>query len=377
MRPELYIGILGCGHLTQKGVLRHLLCDDFRRYAEVVALCDVAGERAQSVARQYGIPQHYTDLEAMLAHAKVDAVLVLTPVQHHYANTMACLRAGKHVYVQKTMAMTFAQASEMVSTAQAKGLTLASAPGQMLCPAYQQMKQCIEADGIGRVMWCYAGTTTGNAMETIGGDGIDTTWQYQHGGGALWNTTVYSFHALTGILGPVRKVSATMNTVFPERKRGGVPFTATEVDNALLTLEFNAGPLAFCWGCRSATGKILDWGAIGFYGTGGSLECTKVHMESGWPEIVEWRGRGKAQTLHYPRGGFVTGEGWETPLAPARHADILEQHVYLDILDFAIAVREERPPIADALHAAHVVEVIEKAYVAAQTGQSQEIRSAF
>ena len=383
----LRIGVLGCGHLAQKGVLSHLVCDDFRQHAEVVAACDVVAQRAQTVAKRFNIRQHYADVDAMLAQAELDAVLVLTPVQHHYANTMTCLRAGKHVYVQKTMALTSEQAQEMVSTAKTRGLTLAAAPGQMLCPAYQQMKRSIESDGIGRVMWCYAGTTTGNAQETVGSDGIDNTWQYHYGGGALWNTTVYSLHALTGILGPVRRVGAMMNTVFPERKRNGVSFAVTEVDNALLTLEFVSGPLGFCWGCRSATGKILDWGAIGFYGTDGSLECTKVHMESGWPEVVDWHGRGKRAAFHYPKGGFAEGSGQEmspnnagfrlAQLAPPPHAEILEQHVYLDILDFVIAIAERRPPIADARHAAHVVEAIQKAYVVVQTGESQAIESTF
>jgi predicted dehydrogenase len=377
MAERLRVGILGCGHLTQKGLLRHLVQDDFRQHAEVVALCDAVPERARAVAEPYGVAQAFGDLQAMLAGADLDAVLVITPVQQHYEHTMACLQAGKHVYVQKTMALTAAQAQEMVAAAAERGLTLAAAPGQMLCPAYQRMKRILQDDGIGSLMWGYAGATTGNAGETLGPDGMDSTWQYQYGGGALWNTSVYSLHALTGIVGPVRQVSATMSTPFPQRTRGGVPFPVTEVDNAALTLQFDGGALAICWGCRSATGKVLEWGAIGFYGTAGSIEATSIHMESGWPDVVEWRASGEARVFRYPAGGFAPGDGWESPLAPPPHAEILEQHVYLDLLDFVTAIREARRPLASAPHAAHVVEVIECAYRAAQTGQAQEIRSTF
>src|SRR5262249_42929630 len=124
MDERLRLGILGCGHLTQKGLLRHLVQEDFHERAEVVALCDSVPERARAVAEQYGVARAFGELEPMLAEAGLDAVLVITPVQRHYEHTMACLRAGKHVYVQKTMALTAAQAQEMVAAAAERGLTL-------------------------------------------------------------------------------------------------------------------------------------------------------------------------------------------------------------------------------------------------------------
>jgi predicted dehydrogenase len=312
----------------------------------------------------------------MLSTADVDVVFVLTPIQLHHEHTMACLHAGKHVYVQKTMALTHEQAREMVETAETNALTLAAAPGQMLSPAYQQMRRIVEDGGVGRVMWCCGGAAGGDATEVIGSDGVDGAWRFHHGGGPLWNTTVYSLHALTGILGPIRRVGSMMQTPFPQRMRGGVPFDVTETDNALLTLEFASGVLGCAWGCRSATGQVLDWGAIGLYGTGGSLEATGIHHESGWPDEVAWRGR-ERRVFRYPKGGFLAGEGWETPLAPPPHPDLLEQHVYLDALDFVQAVRANRPPLASAHHAAHVVEVIEKSYLAARSGRHQDIHSKF
>jgi predicted dehydrogenase len=377
MGTPLRLGIVGCGHLTQKGLLRHLLQEDVRVLATVTALADAVPERARGVAEAHDVPHHFGSLEAMLAETDVDAVLVITPIQKHHEHTMACLTSGRHVYVQKTMAATGASAREMVATAIDRGLTLAAAPGQMLSPAYQQMKRTLAEGGIGALMWCYAGTTDGNEREMMSRDGRDQTWRFLKGGGPLWNTTVYSLHALTGIVGPAREVRAMTSVVFPERTREGVPFAVTEVDNATLLLRFDGGALGFSWGCRSATGRVLDWGAIGFYGTDGSLEATRIHMESGWPDEVRWRGRGEARTLPYPAGGFAAGEGWQTPIAPPPHAEIPEQHVYLDVRDFLHAVHEGRPPAASAAHAAHVVEIIEKAYAAADTGAPQAITSAF
>ncbi len=375
MLQPLRLGVVGCGHLLQKGLLRHLMCDDFRARARVVALCDAHPGRAAHVAAEHAVRDAYEDASAMLDSADLDAVLVLTPVQLHHEHALLALRAGKHAYVQKTMALRHGDAVEMVETAAAAGLTLAAAPGQMLSPAYQQMRALVEDGAIGRVAWAYAGTTTSNMRDTVDARGLDHTWEYHHGGGALWNTSVYSLHALTGVFGSVRAVGSMMATFAPSRLREGAPFDVTETDNALLLLEFESGALGFTWGARSAGGALLEWGAIGCYGASGSIEATSIHMESGWPETLEARGRDGAQTYTYPKAGFVADDEWETPLAPSPHVDIPEQHVYLDVLDFVDAIAEGRPPRADAVHAAHVVEVIEKTYRAADTGRRQAISS--
>lgn len=375
MGQQINIGVVGCGHLAQKGLIEHLSQADFLEKAEIVALCDSVVERAKVLAEKYGISHYCASLSEMLKNFDIDAVLVLTPIQQHYEHTMQSLRVNKHVYVQKTMALNFQQAKEMVKEAKRRELTLAAAPGQMLSPALEQMKKIIEDGGIGSLMWCYAGTTCGNAIETVNADGIDGSWQYLYGGGPLWNTTVYSLHALTGIVGTVSKVNAMMKTILAERLRKGVPFQVTEKDNALLTLEFETGVLGHSWGCRSATGSVLEWGSIGFYGTEGSLETTSIHHPSGWPSRIQWTHHGKMRIFHYPFGGFIKGEGWETPLAPQPHGQILEPHVYMDVLDFVNSIRENRAPIPSAEQAAHVVEVIEKAYLADKTQQMQEVLS--
>ncbi len=373
--PPLRLGILGCGRLLQKGLLRHLLQEDFRARAAVVALCDATPGRAESVAREHAIAAAFVDLAAMLAQADVGAMLVLTPVQLHHEHAMTCLAAGRHVYVQKAMALRHADADAMVTDADARGLILAAAPGQMLCPAYQEMRRIVTGGGLGQLMWCCAGANTGGEPETMGADGFDSTWHYRRGGGALWNTTVYSLHALTGILGPALEVSAMTSTPVAERTRHGTPFAVTEVDNAALTLRFDDGILGLCWGCRSASGRVLDWGAIGFYGTEGSVEASRIHGESGWPEEVVWHGRVGARNYRYPMGGFGTGDGWPVALASSAHAAIPEQHVYLDILDWVTAIQDQRAPVASARHAAHVVEIIEKTYLAAETGRAQRLAS--
>src|SRR4051812_10113104 len=116
---------------------------------------------------------------------------------------MAALRAGKHVYVQKTMATAYEQARAMVETAREAGLTLVAAPGQMLRPATQAMKDRVTSGALGEVYWAWGGTGGWTRDEsTRRGEGapgtVDPTWYSRPGGGPLRDVTVYVLHSLTG-----------------------------------------------------------------------------------------------------------------------------------------------------------------------------------
>jgi len=108
MQRPIKAGVIGCGSLALKGVLPQLAEADARARVEVVALCDVVEARACEAAAKWETPQVYTDAGALIDEAGVDLVIITTPIPYHYQNAMRALRADKHVYVQKTMAMTYA-----------------------------------------------------------------------------------------------------------------------------------------------------------------------------------------------------------------------------------------------------------------------------
>ena len=118
MKEKIRIGFIGHG-----GVL-----DNYAEIvqnhpsAELAALCGRSQERAEEAARKYQIPQVYTSYEEMIAKADLDAVAVITPDDLHYPMTMAALNAGLHVACEKPMAMSAAQAKEMLDKAEAKGV---------------------------------------------------------------------------------------------------------------------------------------------------------------------------------------------------------------------------------------------------------------
>ena len=108
---------------------------------EVVSLVGRELEKTQAVARQYGIAHVSTQLEDSLALPEVDAVILCTPTQMHASQTLACLRAGKHVQVEIPLADRWTDAQEVVQLAQEKGLVAMCGHTRRFNPSHQWVHQ--------------------------------------------------------------------------------------------------------------------------------------------------------------------------------------------------------------------------------------------
>src|SRR4051794_21827427 len=107
------LALLGCGDVAQRDYLPEMyrLADK----AEIVAVCGRSRDRAQRVAAQYGIPAYFGGYAQMLAETDAEAILNLTPIQTHAELTLAALQAGRHVYSEKPLATSVAQARQLQS----------------------------------------------------------------------------------------------------------------------------------------------------------------------------------------------------------------------------------------------------------------------
>ncbi len=271
MTAPVKAGLIGCGSLSLIGILPQLAEPDAKERLALVAVCDVNEIRARETAERFGVPDAYSSAQDLIARDDIDLVLIITPIEYHYPLAMDALRAGKHVYVQKTMATTYAEAREMVETARERGLTLVAAPGQMLAPAMQAMKQLVTSGALGDVYWAW-GSTGGwyHDEPTRRGEGalgaVDPTWYYRAAGGPLRDVTVYMLHSLTGVLGPARRVTAMSGIRNPVRQWREKAIPVEVDDNSLLLLDFGEATFAMAGGHASCTGELVQWGAMGIYG---------------------------------------------------------------------------------------------------------------
>jgi predicted dehydrogenase len=382
MGKRVRAGLIGCGSVSQVGVLPQLTQPDARDRIDLVAVCDVVEARAQGVADQFGIPAAYADAGAMLARDDIDLALVISPIAYHYPLALAALRAGKHVYVQKTMTETYAQARELVDEARTRNLTLTAAPGQMLAPAMQAMKTLVERDGLGTIYWAW-GSTPGwhheNERARLGDDVLhsaDPTWYYTPSGGPLRDVTVYVLHSLTGNFGPARRVAAMSGIRVPERRWRDKTIPVEIDDNTLLLLDFGDARFALAGGHSGRTGQLVQWGAMGVYGTDGFVETLEIEPLSGHPTKLRIDARERPDGLAPVGEGVYEPVDWLPGVSP-EHAAIPEPHVYADILHTVDCIESGRAPIASGEHAAHVIEIIERGYEAARTGVTQDLESRF
>jgi predicted dehydrogenase len=112
MPQPLKAALVGCGSVSQRGILPHLSQADARERVALEAVVDAVEERAAATASRFNVPHSYTSVDDMLRSADVDLVLVATPIPAHFGNALAAIQAGKHVYVQKAMTSTLAEANE-------------------------------------------------------------------------------------------------------------------------------------------------------------------------------------------------------------------------------------------------------------------------
>lgn len=378
MARKVKVALSGLGSVSQRGVLPHLAQSDALEHVELVACCDVVAERAEQTAKVFGWKEWYTDYDEMIAKADVEAVLLAGPIPVHYPQAMTALRAGKHVYVQKAMTTTLAEANDVVGEAERRRLKLVASPGQMLNPVFQKIKSSIKEGAIGKVYWVFSSTVGGgHENESIrAGSGalaeINPTWYYKKGGGPVYDMTVYVLHAITGILGPVKTVTALSGIGLKERTWRDVVIPVEMDDNTILLLDFGDSTFGVATGQNCSGAPAIGFGRMVFFGTNGTIDTGRPGAGLEISSQTALSG-----LLGFTGGSYVVQARRDLPHVVGAHPSIPESHVYADIMHLVDCIVDGQKPVPSGEHARHVVEVIEKGYLSAQTGQHQEIVSTF
>jgi predicted dehydrogenase len=384
------VALSGLGSVSQRGILPHLACADAQERIETVACCDVVPGRAEATARKFGWREAYQDFDELLRKADVEAVLLATPIPAHFPQTMAALAAGKHVYVQKAMTTTLAEADAVVEAADRYGRKLVASPGQMLRPTYQYLQRLLRANVIGKLYWAFSDTSGGGHEHErfrTGDDvlsNVNPTWYYRPGGGPIYDMAVYPLHAITGILGPVKRVTGMSGIGLPYRQWKDERIKVEMDDNTVLLLDFGENVFAMLGGHNSVAPPGMGFGRLWFSGSDGGIDAGEGALEitsrSPLPAdlLAGLTLLDDAAPGRTPRPGLIRGRvPGELPHVSGAHLEIPERHVYADIMHLVDCIVENRDPVASGTHARHVVELIEKGYAASKTGQTQELRTTF
>ena len=346
MTRPVRIGMVGCGSVMREGYMPIAQQLRAEGLAEVCIACDTNPALEAAMVDRFAIPRFTTDYRTLLAAADIDLVVVLTSPAYHEPIARAALATGKHVLVEKPLALDLTAAAALVELAAQSPGFLLPAPHILLSPTYQHSGRHLRAGDIGTVF--SARGICGHAGPTWG------PWYYRlPGGGPLFDLAVYNVTSLTGWLGPVHKVTAFLGTAIPERVIAGERIAVEAEDNAQLILDFGDATLAVI--TSSFTIQRYREATLELYGTTGTI---RLQGDDWAPDGYElWQNA----TKHWQRSA-ETAPNWNY-LCGLRH--LVE------------CIHTGRQPLMTPAHAYHVLEVLLKAQIAARTGQAQTIESTF
>lgn len=374
MNDIVRMGVVGAGAIAQRGILPHLSSSDIQDRVRLQAVCDTVPGRADAAAAKFNIPKAYPNIQELLADPDIDAVSIASPIGLHYEQGCLALQAGKHIHFNKTMTTTVAEADQLIELARTKNLRIVASPGEVLRPQHQQVKKLLAEGAIGTVCWAVCGSAFGRYHEEenefrLGNDilsNVNPSWYYRKpGGGPLYDMTVYSLHGLTSVLGPAKRVTALSGVRVPEREFRGQMYPVDADDNTLISIDFGSSLFAIAYGVPAGN-LVPSWGPA-YYGTTGTIQGWNLNGKPfDFPRLEI--------TLESP--GWDGGQ-WVLPHVVGPHRTLEEQHVFEDIMQLVDWVRGDKPSLVTAEHARHVIDIIESAYHAAETGQTRELSTTF
>ena len=338
------IGILGCGHVSDQYFAGLALHD----HLSVVACADLDAARAERKAAEHGIARACSP-ERLLDDPEVDLVVNLTPPQAHAGASLAAIEAGKHVWSEKPLAATLAEARELVDAAAAAGVRLGCAPDTFLGGGIQTAVKLVRDGWIGETMSGGVALVTEHGYEHFH---PDVHSFYRKGGGPVLDLGPYYVTALVALLGPVASVTALARATFAERTLGAGPRRgeriAVEVPTHLTgALEFECGALVtvlMSWDVWATNLPYLE-----LYGSEGSVSIANPDEFGGEPRLRR-AGREELEQPPPPPGSVH----W-SPVPLVRPGDVGRG---IGVADIAQAIREERPHRASGELAYHVLEAL-------------------
>lgn len=234
------IGVIGCGY-----VFDHYMSTLSRHPTLALAgVTDINRARAGRVGDFYGL-KVYDDTEAMLADPEVGIIANLTSIPSHYAVSRAALEAGKHVYSEKPLTPTLAEARDLARLAADKGLRLSAAPSNALSPTVQTLWSVVDQGAVGDVRMVYAEFDDNpvyllNPESWASRSGAPWPYLHEYEMGCTWEHAGYHLVWMCALFGPVRRLTAFSKHTLPDKTDRPLDPPDTP-DFSVAVLDFESG----------------------------------------------------------------------------------------------------------------------------------------
>ena len=343
------VGIIGTGNISSA----YLTAMKGFDVLDIRGLADMKQDLAAKRAAEFGVPVA-ASVEALLADPSVEIIVNLTIPRAHVEVGLRAVAAGKHIYGEKPLGITYAEGKKLVDAAKAKGVRVGSAPDTFLGGGHQQARAIVDSGALGTIVG-------GSAYFACPGHEFwhpDPAFYYDIGGGPVLDMGPYYITQLVNLLGPVAKVQALSLTPHAERPIRSEPKKGQMMPVKVATHV--TGTLIFASGALIQVTLSFDVPAhkhlpYELYGTEGAMLVPDPNAFAGPVQVAK------------PRGQFedvpVT-----LPYADANYRSI-------GVADMAYGILNNRPHRASGELALHVLEVMEAFEVASKEGRVVDIKT--
>jgi len=331
------IAVVGCGTISAQ----HLAAIAAVEGARMVGVVSAHAERARAVGEAHGVPWT-TALDDLLAQDDVDAVAICTPSGLHAEQALAALRTGRHVLVEKPLALSVADADRLVSSGRQRARVVATVSQRRFEPIMQAVRQAVVAGAFGRIAVISAAGRYHRAQSYY--DSAAWRGTRDLDGGVLMNQAIHLVDLMCWFGGPVLSVSGQVATL---------AHAMEAEDTATVGMRFASGALGEI--IATTTLRLEHPPELSIHGTAG-------HVRIVAEEAVEW-------DLLTPPPASVHGidpHGRDAVAgSPLASADYVRQYT-----DFVAAIRDRRPPYVTGDDGRRAVQVVTAAYESDRTGRA-------
>lgn len=287
---SLGVGVVGYGFIGKVHAFAHrslpLFYDPLPAQTRLVGVCTATPASGEKAMAQAGFAFATTDPAELLAHPDIDVIHCCTPNDAHHGLLAAALRAGKHVYCDKPLTRTVAEAEAISSfAARTPGVVHRMTFNYRFAPATLRAKELIEAGFLGelyqfRGAYLHAGYLDPKRPRT---------WRLEmarSGGGAIMDLGVHIFDLLRHLLGEFAEVHAHLETRIPERPdpQTGEPRPVDVDDIAIVQARTESGAHGVIEASRLATG-VQDELRFELHGSKGAISFNL--MDPNWLTVYD------------------------------------------------------------------------------------------
>lgn len=338
MNKKVGVGIIGSQFISSIHVESLKTVAD----AEVIAVMSPTKGNAKEFAAKHGIPNHFTNIDAMLAMNEIDMVVIGAPNWVHCEIAVKAAKAGKHIVVEKPLCINLAEADLMISSCKEANVKLMYAEELCFTPKYVRLKGLLDEGALGRPILF-------KQSEKHDGPHADHFWDVEKsGGGVTMDMGCHAIEFFRWLNGrkPVKSVYAQMSTSVHMDKTIGD-------DNAIIILEFENGVTAVAEESWTKLGGMDDKAEI--HGSEGVAYADVLQGNS----IQTYSKKGVGYAVE-KAGNTV---GWSFTM----YEEIWNYGFPQEFAHFVNCVKNDKKPLVTGEDGRAVLEVIFAAYESAGT----------